>query len=131
MTSGDGCDVLQSADRAIASAARCASLTGWTRSNFGNVRSPFAIMPRAVKNAKNDNVRRTTNEKDAIGKSIHQHSSHLWFATKTREAKRILGEAGNCRFNLGEQSLAQTRLLAFVPDGSVRDIHFGFAANDD
>jgi len=85
----------------------------------------------AVEDAEDHDGVVAANEEDAVGKSLHQHPTHLWLAAKTRVTERIRGGAGDGRFDFGEEIVAEARLLSVLPDGGVGDVDLCFNADDD
>src|SRR5262245_53144608 len=88
------------------------------------------VPPCAVQYPKYDDYFIAADEENSIGETLCQYTPHFRLAAQAGILKRIGSGAGDCRFDFGEQFVAEPHFLVVIPDRCVGDIHLSFGSND-
>jgi len=91
---------------------------------------PVPFVLRSMQDCKNDHGVPSDNIKDSIWKSPRKYATDVWLFAQKQICQRVFERSLDGGMNLRSEFQSQAYFSAFIPEGSAKDIPFGFRADN-
>jgi hypothetical protein len=91
---------------------------------------PVPFVLRSMQDCKNNHGVRPDDIKDSIWESPRKYAADVWLLAQKQICQRVFERALDGSMNLSSELQSQAHFSAFIPEGSVKNVTFGFRADN-